>query len=78
MQLLFNTIMLEPNRWTDPGRLTRPLEALLEPIRRAGFRDLEIWQYHISALSPSGVEGLAGRMRDFGMRAAASAGMKGS
>ena len=72
MQLLFNTIMLEPNRWTAPGRLTRPLEALLEPIRRAGFRDLEIWQYHISALSPSGVEGLAGRMRDLGMRAAAA------
>ena len=72
MQLLFNTIMLEPNRWTAPGRLTRPFEALLEPIRRAGFRDLEIWQYHISGLSRSAVEDLAGRMRDLGMRASAA------
>ena len=72
MQLLFNTIMLEPNRWTAPGRLTRPLAALLEPVRQAGFRELEIWQYHISGLNPSGVEGLASRMRDLGMRAAAA------
>ena len=64
--------MLEPNRWTAPGRLTLPLEALLEPIRRAGFRDLEIWQYRISGLSRSDVEDLAGRMRDLGMRASAA------
>ena len=72
MQLLFNTIMLEPNRWTAPGRLRQPLDVLLEPIRGAGFCDLEIWQYHISGLCRSGVESLAGRMRDLDMRASAA------
>ena len=72
MQLLFNTIMLELNRWTAPGRLTRPLDDLLGPIRRAGFADLEIWQYHISGLSRSGLEDVAERIRDLDMRASAA------
>ena len=36
MQLLFNTIMLEPSRWTADHALTAPLTALLDPVRQAG------------------------------------------
>ena len=50
MRLLFNTIMLEVNRWTQDKTLTRPLSELLAPIKEANFSELEIWQYHISRL----------------------------
>ena len=37
MQLLLNTIMLEPNRWTADHALTRSLVDLLDPMAAAGF-----------------------------------------
>jgi len=48
MRLLFNTIMLEINRWTKDKILTRPLSELLPALKKAEFTTLEIWQYHIS------------------------------
>lgn len=59
MRLLFNTIMVEPNRWTPDHVLTRPLADVLPAVRAAGFAELEIWQYHISELDRTGVEHLA-------------------
>ncbi len=70
MELLLNTIMLEPNRWTADHALTRPLAALLDPMAAAGFRDLEVWGYHLDRLSEAEVEHLAGALRARGMRAA--------
>jgi len=46
--LLLNTIALEPNRWKRPSRPTRSILGLLQPIAEAGFRFLEVWQYHLS------------------------------
>ncbi len=69
MQLLLNTIMLEPNRWTAEHALTRPLVDLLDPMAAAGFRDLEVWGYHLDRLSEAGVEQLAAALEARGMRA---------
>ena len=69
MQLLLNTIMLEPNRWTAEHALTRPLVDLLDPIAAAGFRDLEVWGYHLDRLSAAEVEHLAEALQARGMRA---------
>jgi len=51
MQLLFNTVMLEVNRWTEHHKITYPLIDLLELLKKADFTALEVWQYHISSLS---------------------------
>jgi sugar phosphate isomerase/epimerase len=51
MRLLFNTIMLEVNRWTSDKVLTRPLADLLPLLKKANFSALEIWQYHISRMT---------------------------
>lgn len=69
MQLLLNTIMLEPNRWTAEHALTWPLVDLLDPMAAAGFRDLEVWGYHLDRLSEAGVEQLAAGLEARGMRA---------
>ena len=69
MQLLLNTIMLEPNRWTAGHALTWPLVDLLDPMAAAGFRDLEVWGYHLDRLSEAGVEQLAAGLEARGMRA---------
>jgi len=47
MQILLNTIMLEPRRWSLPKSVTIPLIKLLPDIKEAGFNELEIWGYHI-------------------------------
>lgn len=69
MQLLLNTIMLEPNRWTADHALSRPLAALLDPMAGAGFRDLEVWGYHLDRLSEGEVERLAAALESRRMRA---------
>lgn len=47
MEILLNTIMLEPKRWASPKSVTVPLIRLLADIKKAGFNKLEIWGYHI-------------------------------
>ena len=69
MQLLLNTIMLEPNRWTAGHALSRPLAALLDPMAAAGFLQLEVWGYHLDRLSEAEVEQLAAGLEARAMRA---------
>jgi len=45
--ILFHTIAVEPARWT-PQRVARPLVELLPPIAEAGFRELEIFEPHLT------------------------------
>ncbi|MEE3259973.1 MAG: sugar phosphate isomerase/epimerase family protein [Candidatus Latescibacterota bacterium] len=71
MRLLLNTIMLEVNRWTQDKALTRPLAALLEPIKAAEFSELEIWQYHISQLHRDEIAALKGQLDDLGLQTVA-------
>lgn len=69
MELLLNTIMLEPNRWAREQGLSRPLIELLDPIRDHGFRALEVWQYHVSQLGPQDTDRLAEGLRRTGLSA---------
>lgn len=71
MDLLFNTIMLEPNRWTAGHELSWPLTDLLAPIAAAGFGGLEVWGYHVDRLDEAGVEALAAGLARHGQRAVA-------
>ena len=47
MEILLNTIMLEPRRWNQPKSVTVPLIDILSDIKKVGFDGLEIWGYHI-------------------------------
>ena len=71
MDLLFNTIMLEPNRWTADHVLTRPLVELLEPISAAGFQDLELWGYHLDRAASAEIEALGEALAARSLRAVA-------
>lgn len=71
MQLLLNTIMLEPNRWTAGHTLSRPLADLLQPMAAAGFSELEVWGYHLDRLSEVEVDHLSGALRTRAMRVVA-------
>ena len=74
MQILLNTIMLEPNRWTGDHTLTCPLIDLLKPVAAAGFHELEIWQYHISRLHAKELDALKEGLDGLGMRSVALGG----
>lgn len=74
MQILLNTIMLEPNRWTGDRTLTCPLVDLLRPVAAAGFRELEIWQYHISRLHEEELNALRAGLDELGMHSVALGG----
>ncbi|NKB66564.1 MAG: TIM barrel protein [Candidatus Latescibacteria bacterium] len=68
MRLLLNTIMLEVNRWSPDHQLSQPLSQLLPAVSRAGFDQLELWQYHISTLDQGQSEDLAHQLRTHGLR----------
>ena len=67
ISLLLNTVALDPNRWMAAKQPFYDLEALLEPVAAAGFRQLEVWQYHLSTLSDAGVEALVERAQALGV-----------
>ena len=71
MDLLLNTIMLEPNRWTADHILSWPLVDLLELIDEAGFKDLELWGYHVDRMDNDAVADLAAALAGRSMRALA-------
>jgi sugar phosphate isomerase/epimerase len=57
-RLLLNTIALEPNRWMSERCAHFKLMDLLEPIAGAGFRSVEVWQYHLSRETEGAVNSL--------------------
>jgi sugar phosphate isomerase/epimerase len=46
--LLFNTVAMDPNRWTKDKIAYFKFDQLLRPIADANFHYVEVWQYHIS------------------------------
>lgn len=48
MEILINTIALEPNRWTAKKIPHFSLKDLMQPIKDAGFEDVEVWQHHLT------------------------------
>ncbi len=60
--ILLNTIALEPRRWAPDKKPARPLPELLPAIRKAGFRGIEIWPYHLLALEFCQIQTLSEKM----------------
>lgn len=56
IQILLNSIALDPNRWTADKRAYFELDQLLDPVARAGFHFVEVWQYHISRAAESEIK----------------------
>lgn len=56
MDLLLNTIALDPNRWTPEKIPYYTLDRLVPHIAGTDFKSLEVWQYHVSHASESDVQ----------------------
>jgi len=69
MQILLNTIMLEPKRWHSPKSITVPLIKLLPDIKKAGFNKLEIWGYHIWNMNEDEISSLSEELKRRNMAA---------
>jgi len=67
MEILLNTIAVEPNRWTEGKVPYFKLADLVDEIAAAGFHSLEVWQNHVATLGPGGVESLKQRLADAGV-----------
>jgi len=69
MEILLNTIMLEPKRWSSPKSVSVPLIELLPEIKKAGFSELEIWGYHLWNMNERELSSLSDRLKERKMRA---------
>lgn len=69
MEILLNTIMLEPRRWHSPKSITVPLVELLADIKKAGFNELEIWGYHIWNMNEGELSSLSEELKGRNMAA---------
>jgi len=67
MEILLNTIALEPNRWTEKKIPHFRLADLIGPIAAAGFRALEVWQNHVALLSRAELQALRRRAQEAGI-----------
>jgi len=67
LEIVLNSIALEPNRWTQDKVPYFRLENLIEPIAAAGFRSVEIWQNHAVLLEPAELRDLRGRADEAGV-----------
>lgn len=67
IQILLNSVALEPNRWTSEKIAYFSLDALLEHVARAGFHFMEIWQYHISRSTELEIRQIQGMADSLGL-----------
>ncbi len=67
MQILLNSIAVEPNRWSGGKIPHYRLEDLLPAISEAGFESVEIWQNHVALLDTDAVKSLADLADDLKM-----------
>jgi len=56
MDLLLNTIALDPNRWTADKIPYYTLDRLLPHIAGTPFKKLEVWQHHVSHASDDDIQ----------------------
>lgn len=70
MEVVLNSIALEPNRWTEKKIPHFKLVDLLEAIVEAGFRSTEVWQHHLTTLGPDEVQSLKDRAKELGVSVA--------
>jgi len=67
--LLLNTIALDPNRWTPTKQPYTHLETVLDRVVASGFRQLEVWQYHLSTLDAAAMDALVAQVLHLGIEA---------
>jgi sugar phosphate isomerase/epimerase len=68
MRTLLNTIAVEPNRWTKEKIPAFDLARDIFPaIHAAGFRHVEVWQYHLSRKSLDETGAIAETCRRLGL-----------
>lgn len=67
--LLLNTIALDPNRWTPTKQPYTHLQTVLSRVVASGFRQLEVWPYHLSTLDAVAMDALVAEMRRLGVTA---------
>jgi sugar phosphate isomerase/epimerase len=67
IKTILNSIALEPNRWTEEKVPFYQLRDLIEPVANAGFRGMEVWQFHVSDLDEPGLTELRDRAVDLGI-----------
>jgi sugar phosphate isomerase/epimerase len=58
IEIVLNSIALEPNRWTSDKIAHFRLQQLLKPVAESEFRFMELWQYHISREDPAHIESI--------------------
>lgn len=51
-EVYIGSILLEPNRWTQPKRPSYLVSEWLERFERSGFDGIELWEYHATLCSP--------------------------
>lgn len=68
IDILLNTIALDPNRWTPEKIAFFKLKSVLEPIARSGFDALEVWQYHLVRETEAAVKKIARQADELGLR----------
>ena len=67
IDLLLNTIALDPNRWTKEKTAYFKLDQLFPHLAKNEFNRLEVWQYHISEENKLGIKKLQNKAQNFGL-----------
>ncbi|NIR51478.1 TIM barrel protein [candidate division KSB1 bacterium] len=68
IHILLNSIALDPNRWTADKRAYFQLDQLLDPVAKAGFRFIEVWQDHVSRAAESEIKKYGKIANSLGLR----------
>lgn len=67
MDLLLNTIALDPHRWTADKTPYYSLDRLLPHIAGTDFKALEVWQHHVSHASHDDIQWYRKLAEDLGL-----------
>jgi sugar phosphate isomerase/epimerase len=69
IQIILNSIALDPNRWTPSKMPHFRLVDLLPPMAEHGFRAIELWQYHVDGLTAEHLSEIRSSMGSLDMTA---------
>ncbi|MHC4885495.1 MAG: sugar phosphate isomerase/epimerase family protein [Planctomycetota bacterium] len=67
VNVMVNTIALEPNRWTPEKIPHKDVDELLPKMAEAGFTAIEMWQFHVSGKSLDEVKATRRLMDELGL-----------
>lgn len=67
ISILLNTLALDPQRWSIPKQPYYALVDVLPKLAEVGFRQLEVWQYHITSLDDRSFKALRTEAKHWGI-----------